>query len=78
MPNAAYTIDDSQRTAAKVAGLACILSDAVVVFAEFAIRHHIMVPGDTAQSLRNIAASEHLFRLGLALDLTYCVGVAGA
>ncbi len=74
MADAAHTIDDSQRRAAKVAGLACILSYVVVVFSQFAIHQRITVPGDAAQSLRNIAASEHLYRFGLALDLAYCIG----
>ncbi len=74
MAGPAHTIDDSQRWAAKVAGLACILSYAVVVFAQFAIHQRLTVPGDAAQTLRNIAASEHLYRLGLALDLAYCIG----
>jgi hypothetical protein len=69
-------IDDSQRAAAKVAGLACLLAYAVVVFAEFAIRQRLMVAGDTAQTIRNIAAAERLYRTGLTLNLAFCVGTS--
>jgi hypothetical protein len=72
----AYPIDDSQRTAAKVAGLACLLAYAIVIFAEFAIRQRLMVAGDTAQTIRNIAAAERLYRAGLTLNLAFCVGTS--
>ena len=75
MADPAHVIDDSQRTAAKVAALACLLSYAAVVFAEFGIRQRIMVPGDIARSIQQIAVDERLFRVGVALNVGYAVGV---
>lgn len=68
-------IDQAQRTAAKVAGLAYLLTMATVVFAEFGLRSRLLVSGDLAQTVRNIAAAERLFRISVTLNLAYCVGV---
>ena len=68
-------IDDGQRTAARVAGLAYLVTTAIIVVGNFALRGRILVAGDPAASLRNIAAAERLFRASLAFDLLYCVGV---
>lgn len=68
------TIDDSQRVAAKVAGLAYLFTTAIVVFAEFAIRERLMVSGDVAATIQHIGAAERLWRTSLALNIGYCVG----
>ena len=68
-------IEDVQRAAARVAGLAYLISTAIVVIGNFALRGRLLVAGDPATSMRNIAAAERLFRASLAFDLTYCVGV---
>jgi hypothetical protein len=68
-------IDRAQRTAARVAGLAYLLATAVVVVGNFALRGRLLVAGDPAATMRNIAAGERLFRASLAFDLSYCVGV---
>jgi hypothetical protein len=69
------TIDDSQRKAAKVAGLAYLITFAVVVYVNFGIHDRLTVPGNAAETARNILAHETLFRLGIAGDLMYCAGI---
>lgn len=68
-------IDASQRTAAKVAALAYLITLAFVVYANFGMRGHLLVSGDMAETVRRIAAAESLFRLSVAFDLVYCTGV---
>jgi hypothetical protein len=46
------TIDDSQRTAAKVAGLSCLVTMAIVVFANYGLLNPLIVPGDAAETAR--------------------------
>jgi Domain of unknown function (DUF4386) len=67
-------IDDSQRQAAKVAGLAYLFSFAAVVFAQFRIHDRLIVEGNAAETARNILAHERLFRISIACDLAYCAG----
>ncbi|MDD5543974.1 MAG: DUF4386 domain-containing protein [Acidobacteriia bacterium] len=71
---ATYPIEDSQRTAAKVAGFAYLISFALVVFAFYGIYARLNVPGNAAESARNIMAHERLFRFSIACDLLFCVG----
>jgi hypothetical protein len=73
MPN--NTIDQSQRKAAKVAGLACLISFVTVVAINFGIFARLMVRGNPAETARNIMAHETLFRIGIVGDMVYCVGV---
>ena len=68
-------IDATQQTAAKVAGLAYLIPVAFVVSANFGMRDRLMVSGDTAETVRRIAAAVPLFRLSVAFDVVYCVGV---
>lgn len=68
------TIDESQRKAAKVAGLAYLISFAGVVYVNFGI-HDRLLAGNDAEVARNIVAHEQLFRIGIVGDLFYCVGV---
>jgi len=67
-------IDDSQRTAARVAGLAYLITFATVVSASFGI-HQRLIARDAAETARNILAHEQLFRIGITGYLIYCVGV---
>jgi len=62
------TIDNSQRTAAKVVGFTYLFAMATSVFGFYA-RAHLIVPGNAAVTAHNIMASERLFRLGIASDL---------
>jgi Domain of unknown function (DUF4386) len=66
--------DESQRTAAKVAGLAYLITFATVVYVNFGIHDRLIVQ-DNADTARNILAHERLFRIGIVGDLVYCVGV---
>jgi Domain of unknown function (DUF4386) len=68
------SIDNSQRTAAKVAGFAYLLSLATEVVSEFRIKPHLIVAGNPAETAQNILAHEQLFRLGIACDLIYAIG----
>jgi hypothetical protein len=68
-------IDVSQRSAARVAALAYLIPVAFVVYANFGLRGHLFVTGDMAETVRRIAAAEPLFRLSVAFDLVYCIGV---
>lgn len=63
------TIDDSQRTAARVAGIAYLLTNATAMFASFYVGSKLIVDGNLAKTAANIASSERLFRLGIASDL---------
>jgi len=68
------TVDESQRKAAKVAGFAYLITFAIVVYVNFGIHDHLITQNN-AETARNILAHERLFRIGIAGDLIYCVGV---
>jgi len=69
------TIDQSQRTAAKVAGFSCLFGMAIVVFANYAIFERLIIPGNAAETARNIVAHQRLFRIAVACNITYSTGV---
>jgi hypothetical protein len=60
---------------ARLAGFAFILTFAIVVFVNFGIHGSLIVDGNVAETARNIVASEQLWRIGIALDLIYSIGV---
>jgi len=68
------TIDESQRKAAKVAGLAYLVTFAIVVYVNFGI-HDRLIAANSAETAQNILAHERLFRVGIVGDLLYCAGV---
>ena len=68
-------IDASQRRAARVAGLANLLAMAIVVVAQYVLYGPLVVRGDAAATARNILAHERVFRLSIAFDLLYVVGI---
>jgi hypothetical protein len=68
-------VDASQQTAARVAGLAYLISIAFVVYANFGMRGRLLVSGDVAETVRRIAGAVPLFRLSVAFDVVYCIGV---
>src|SRR5947199_6525420 len=68
-------IDNSQRTAAKVAGWSGLLTFAIVVFGNFVLLNPLTVPGNAAATARNILAHETQFRLTVVCFLTYSLGV---
>jgi len=67
-------IDDSQRTAAKVAALAYLITFATVVCVHYGILFRL-ITGNAAETARNILAHETLFRIGTAGDILYSAGV---
>ena len=69
------TIDNSQRTAAKVAGFACLFGMAIVVYSNYGIYEHLIVPDNVAETARNIVAHETLFRLSLVCNVAYTTTV---
>ena len=68
------TIDDSQRAAAKVAGISCLLSMVAVVFVNYALFNPLIVPGNAAETARNILAHEQQFRLTAVGNIIYSTG----
>ena len=67
-------IDQSQRTAARVAGFAYLITFATVVHVNFGIHDRLIVENN-ADTARNILAHERLFRIGIVGDLIYSAGV---
>src|SRR5437762_7043882 len=68
-------IDNSQRTAAKVAGWSGLLTFAIVVFGNFVLLNPLIVSGNVAATAQNIVAHETQFRIAVVCFLTYSLGV---
>jgi hypothetical protein len=68
-------IDNSQRTAAKVAGFSLLFSMVIVVFANYALLNPLLVPGNAVETARNILAHETQFRVAATCFLTYSLSV---
>src|SRR5436190_18128538 len=69
------TIDNSQRTAAKVAGWSGLLTFAIVVFGNYVLLNPLVVPGDAAATAHNVVAHQMQFRITVVCFLTYSLGV---
>src|SRR5947207_9245006 len=67
-------IDNSQRTAAKVAGIAGILAFVLVVFGNYVLLEPLLVPRNAMDTARNILAHQTQFRLALICFITYGIG----
>jgi Domain of unknown function (DUF4386) len=67
-------IDNSQRTAAKVAGIAGLLTFAIVVFGNFVLLGPLVVPRNAADTARNILAHQTQFRAALTCFISYDIG----
>ena len=65
--------DESQRKAARVAGFTFPFAMAIVVLANYGINFRLIVPGNAAETARNIMAHETLFRTNIACNLIYVV-----
>jgi hypothetical protein len=72
---ATNTIESSQRTAAKVAGVSLLFSMAIVVFANYVLLNPLIVRGNAAETARNIMAHETQFRVALTCFLAYSASV---
>jgi hypothetical protein len=64
-------IDNSQRTAAKVAGFALLFSMVIVVFANYGLLNPLLVRGNAPETARNIMAHETQFRVVVVCFLAY-------
>lgn len=69
------TIDNSQRTAAKIAGVTGLLAVVIVVFGNYVLLSPLIVAGDAAQTARNIVAHQTQVRLALTCFLLYTANV---
>jgi hypothetical protein len=65
------TIDNSQRSAAKIAGASGLLAVVIVVFGNYALLGPLVVPGDAVNTARNIVAHQTQVRLALTCFLVY-------
>jgi hypothetical protein len=68
-------IDQSQRTAAKVVAIAYLVTFVTVIYIHYGILWRLIVKNNAAETARNILAHETLFRIGIAGNLFFCVGV---
>ncbi len=66
-------IDESQRIAAKVVGIAGLLAVVIVVFGNYALLGPLVAPGDAANTARNLMAHPIQVRLVLTCFLAYGV-----
>ena len=69
------SIDNAQRTAAKVAGFSGLFAMAIVVFANYGLLNPLVVPGNAAETARNLAAHETQVRVIVTCFLTYSASV---
>jgi hypothetical protein len=67
-------IDNAQRTAAKVAGIAGLLTFVIVVFGNYVLLNPLIVPRNAAETARNIVAHQTQFRLALTCFIAYGIG----
>src|SRR5256885_14034619 len=66
--------NNSQRTAAKVAGVAGLLAFVLVVFGNYVLLGPLIIPRNAVDTARNILAHETQFRLALICFITYGIG----
>jgi len=66
--------NNSQRTAAKVAGIAGLLAFVLVVFGNYVLLEPLVVPRNAVDTARNILAHQTQFRFALACFITYDIG----
>ena len=69
------SIDNSQRTAAKVAGFSGLIAVVIVVFANYALLSPLIVTGNAAATAQNIIEHETQLRLALTCFLIYSASV---
>jgi hypothetical protein len=67
-------VTNSQRTAAKVVGVAGLLAFALVVFGNYVLLNPLIVPRNAADTARNILAHQTQFRVALICFITYGIG----
>jgi hypothetical protein len=67
-------IDNSQRIAAKVAGIAGLLAFVLVFFGNYVLLEPLIVARNATDTARNILAHQTQFRFALACFITYNIG----
>ncbi|PYI97303.1 MAG: hypothetical protein DME98_08830 [Verrucomicrobia bacterium] len=67
------TIDNSQRLAAKIAGVSGLLAFPIVVIGNYALLSPLVVTGNAAETARNIVAHQTQVRVALTCFLTYSI-----
>ena len=68
-------IDNSQRIAARIAGVSGLLAVMIVVVGNYALLGPLVVPGNAVETARNILAHQTQVRVALTCFLTYGVTV---
>jgi hypothetical protein len=68
-------IENSQRTAARVAAFAYLITFATVVYVHYGILWRLIIHDNAAETARNILAHEQFFRIGIAGSVLYCAGL---
>src|SRR5438093_3682802 len=68
------TVDNVQRTAAKIAGVAGLVAFGLVVFGNYVLLDPLIVPGNAADTARNILAHQTQFRVALTCFIAYGIG----
>jgi hypothetical protein len=69
------TIDNSQRVAAKIAGVSGVLGIAMVVVGNYVLLGPLVVPGNAAETARNMVAHQTQVRVALTCFLMYSANV---
>jgi Domain of unknown function (DUF4386) len=69
------TIDNSQRVAAKIAGVSGLFAFAIVVFGNYALLSPLIVPGNAVETARNFVAHQTQVRVALTCFLIYSANV---
>jgi Domain of unknown function (DUF4386) len=67
-------IDNAQRTAAKIAGVAGLLAFVLVVFGNYVLLDPLIVPRNAVDTARNVLAHETQFRAALTCFIAYGIG----
>jgi Domain of unknown function (DUF4386) len=70
-----HVISDSQRSAAKVAALAFLISFALVVYSNFGLRADLFAGEDLAEMVRRVTERQAAARLSVVFDLGYATGM---
>src|SRR5437868_7655419 len=67
-------IENAQRTAARVAGVAGLVAFILVVFGNYVLLEPLLVPRNAVDTARNILAHQTQFRIALICFITYGIG----
>src|SRR5438046_7293331 len=68
------TIDNAQRSAAKIAGVAGLVAFGLVVFGNYVLLDPLIVPRNAVDTARNILAHQTQFRAALICFIAYGIG----